>query len=95
MIALSGTFTAREPCDQTKGQSIFTLHSQGENALTPGNAPLQGRAEKAFSPYQLALDDFCNKSAVIEPAAVPPRACHDSEGWRQLFFKADEEDKRG
>jgi len=34
MIALGGTFEARESYDQTKSWSICILHSQGENALT-------------------------------------------------------------
>lgn len=33
MIALGGTSKARESCDQTKSWSVFSLHSQGENAL--------------------------------------------------------------
>ena len=33
MIALSGTFKARESCDQTRRYSIYTLYGQGENAI--------------------------------------------------------------
>jgi hypothetical protein len=35
MIALGGTFKARESCDQAKSQGMFTLHDQGGNALAP------------------------------------------------------------
>jgi len=43
MIALSGTFKARESRDQTKSKSISALHSQRENALgATRNHPMGG-----------------------------------------------------
>jgi len=45
MIALSGIGTARDSCDQTKGQSALTVYGQPEGAPGDQGAGTRNRAE--------------------------------------------------
>ena len=70
MIALSGTFKARESCDQTK--SVFILYSQGENTL--GSTPCETRPKGSATAFLLARTTSRTDIMFIEAEPRSPGA---------------------
>jgi len=62
MIALGGTFKARQSCDKTKKQSDFRLYSQPESAVLSGQTR---SARKGCSRNRLSLKITCGDARPI------------------------------